>query len=136
MKITIDTNVLISGSFWTGTSNKILEQVENKEVELVLSKEIIEEFLEVLNYEEIKRKIMNNQLEIKRTIEKIISISTIIEPLEKFDVVKNDPDDNKVLECAVEGKVDYIISQDKHLLNLKEFNKIKIITPEEFCDKK
>ncbi|MDO8517056.1 MAG: putative toxin-antitoxin system toxin component, PIN family [Nanoarchaeota archaeon] len=133
MKITIDTNVLISGSFWAGASDKILEKIENKEIELFLSKDIIEEFSEVLDYEEIKNKIRDKGLELRRTIEKIISISTIIEPLEKFDIVEEDPDDNKILECAVEGKVNYIISQDKHLLKLKEFQDIKILTPEEFC---
>ncbi|MBU1198966.1 MAG: putative toxin-antitoxin system toxin component, PIN family [Nanoarchaeota archaeon] len=45
--------------------------------------------------------------------------------------MKNDPDDNKIIECALEGKADYIITQDKHLLDLK-FDKIKILTPREF----
>jgi len=132
MKITIDTNVLISGSLWKGASDKILERIENKEIELVLPKEIIEEFSEVLNYEEIQNKIKDKNLEMKRTLEKIISISTIVEPKLKFDTVKDDSDDNKILECAFEGKVDYIISKDNHLLNLKEVQGIKILTPEEF----
>jgi len=132
MKITIDTNVLISGSLWTGASDKILEKIENKEIDLILSNDIIGEFSEVLNYEEIKNKIIDKGLEIKRTVEKIISFSTIIEPSEKLDVITEDPDDNIILECAVEGNVDFIISQDKHLLNLKEFRGIKIITPSDF----
>ena len=132
MKITTDTNVLISSIFWNGDSNTILEKVQNKVIELVLSMQIINEFSEVLNYEEIKDKIKNKNLEMKRTVEKIIAISTIIEPIERLDIVKNDIDDNIVLECAVEGDVDYIITQDKHLLNIKEFRGIEIITPEEF----
>jgi uncharacterized protein len=132
MKITIDTNVLISGSLWKGASDKILEKVENKEIELILSKNIIEEFSEVLNYDEIKNKIRDKGLEIRRTVEKIVSISNTIEPLEKLKIITEDSDDNMVLECAVEGKVDFIITQDKHLLKLREFQEIKIITPEEF----
>lgn len=132
MKITVDTNVLISSSFWHGDSDRILNRVENKEIELVLSKEIIEEFIKVLNYEEILNKIMEKNLEMKRTIEKIISLSILVEPKEKFDIIQDDLDDNKILECAFEGKVDYIVSQDNHLLKLKEFHGIKIITPEEF----
>ncbi|MEK6935154.1 MAG: putative toxin-antitoxin system toxin component, PIN family [Nanoarchaeota archaeon] len=134
MKITVDTNVLISSSFWKGASDKILERIENQEVELILSKEIIEEFSQVLDYEEIKDKIKDKGLEIRRTVEKIISISTIVQPLEKLDIVKEDSKDNIILECAFEGKVDYIISQDNHLLRLKEFRGIKIITPEIFLD--
>lgn len=132
MKITTDTNVLISSTFWYGDSNRILEKVENNEVELILSKEIIKEFSEVLNYKEIKDKIKNKNLEINRTKEKIISLSTLVEPKLKFNEIKDDPDDNIILECAVEGNVDFIISQDKHLLKLKGFKEIKIITPEEF----
>ena len=67
-----------------------------------------------------------------RTIEKIASLSTIVEPHQQFTVVTDDPDDDRVLECAVEGKVDFVISNDKHLLKLKEFQGIGIVTPEEF----
>ena len=132
MKITVDTNVLISSTFWCGASDRIIEKVENKEIDLILSKEIIEEFVRVLGYEEIQQKIKDKNLEMRRTVEKIVSISIIIVPLQKLDVIKEDLDDNKIIECAVEGDVDYIVSQDNHLLNLKEFKGIKIVTPEEF----
>jgi len=69
------------------------------------------------------------------SVGKIISISKIVEPLEKLDVVKEDPDDNKILECAKEGKVDYIVTQDKHLLKLKSFEGIEILNPCEFLKK-
>lgn len=134
MRITVDTNVMVSSSFWDGASCRIMEIIENKEIELVISKDIIEEFLKVLEYEGIQQKIKDKNLEIKRTIEKIISISTVIEPSKKLDIIKEDPTDNKIIECAVEGNVDYIISRDKHLLKLKEFAAIKIIKPEEFLD--
>ncbi|MFH1711068.1 MAG: putative toxin-antitoxin system toxin component, PIN family [Nanoarchaeota archaeon] len=132
MKITLDTNVLISSSFWHGDSDRILSRVENKEIELVLSKEIIEEFIKVLNYKEILDKIREKNLKMKRTIEKIISLSVLVEPSEKFGVIQEDPDDNIILECASEGKVDFIVSQDMHLLKLGEFQNIKIVSPEEF----
>ena len=132
MRITADTNVLISATFWDGSSNKIIEKVENKEIELVLSKDIIKEFMDVLNYQEIQDKIKDKNLEMKRTVEKIVSISTIIEPMQELDVVKEDKEDNKIVECAIEGNVNYLISQDKHLLKLKNYKEVKIITPEEF----
>jgi 8-oxo-dGTP diphosphatase len=134
MRITVDTNVLVSSSFWQGDSNKILEKVENKELCLVLSNEIIKEFSRVLNYEEIQQKIRDKNLEMKRTIEKIISISEIIEPKTKINVLKEDPDDNIILECALEGRADYIVTQDNHLLKLGNFQNIKIITPEELMN--
>ena len=135
MRITPDTNILISATFWSGASDKIMTQVECGKSELVLSEEIIKEYSDVLEYKEIQDKIKDKGLELKRTVRKIISISIIISPKEKLDVIKEDPDDNKILECAVAGDVDYIISNDKHLLKLGQFNDILIITPEEFIDK-
>ena len=106
--------------------------MERKEIELILSKEIIEEFSRVLNYPEIQEKVKGKNLEMRRTVEKIISLSTIVEPVEKLMVVNDDPDDNKVLECAKGGNVDIIVSNDNHLLKLREFGKIRIVSPKEF----
>lgn len=53
------------------------------------------------------------------------------QPKQKFDVIKEDKDDNKFLEAAVEGKADYIVSGDKDLLRLENFMGIKIISPSE-----
>jgi uncharacterized protein len=97
-----------------------------------LSKDIIKEFIGVLNYEEIQDKIKDKNLEMQKTVEDILSISIIIEPQQKFDIIKDDVKDNIIIECAFEGKVDYIITNDKHLLKLKEFKNINIINPEEF----
>lgn len=51
-----------------------------------------------------------------------------------MNVVIDDSDDNKFIEAAVEGNADYIITQDKHLLKLKKFNQIKLITPKQFLE--
>jgi len=134
MKVVADTNVLISATFWCGDSDEILSKAECGELVLVLSKEILKEYASVLQYKEIKDKIKAKNLETLRTIQKIISIATIVNPLCKLDVVKDDPDDNKIIECAIEGEVDYIITQDKHLLKLKRFENIDIVTPKEFLD--
>ena len=134
MKVTVDTNVLISATFWYGDSNKIIELAEQKKIGLILSKEIIEEYKNVLDYEEIQERIKNKNLEMKQSVQKIISISKIIAPTRKINIVYDDPDDNKVLECAVSGNVDCIITKDKHLLKIKEFQGIKIVTPEEFLE--
>ena len=132
MKVTIDTNVLISGTFWTGDSFRILESVDKKEVKSVSSKKIIEEYYEVINSDEIIGKIEKKKLITHKITEKIIKNSELVEPRLEIDAVKDDPDDNKIIECAKEGKVDYIISQDEHLLGLKKFENIKILNPKDF----
>lgn len=131
-RITVDTNVLISATFWHGDSEKIIDKAENKEVTLVLSKEILEEYNKVIEYEEIKEKIKNKDLEMKKAMLKIGAISEIVDVNSKVDVVKDDPDDNKIIECAIDGNSEFIITKDRHLLKLKEYKGIKIFTPEEF----
>ena len=135
MKLTADTNTLVSATFWYGTSEKIISRAEAKELQLILSDEIIKEYAEVLEYEEIQDKIRDKKLSIIHTIQKIISISTIIEPKVKLDIIKDDPDDNRILECAAAGNVDCIVTNDKHLLKLKKYNDITIMAPDEFVEK-
>lgn len=133
IKITLDTNILVSGSFWSGASFKILNLIDRKEIILVLSKEILTEYDRVVRSEEIMEKIENKDLIVSKIVQRVIVNSVIVEPKEKIQVIKDDPSDNKFLECAREGQVDYLISNDKkHLLKLKEFEGIKIISPEEF----
>ena len=58
----------------------------------------------------------------------------LVETTSKLNIVKDDPTDNIVLECAVDGKVDYIVSGDGHLLKIKEFHGIKIFSPKLFLN--
>jgi uncharacterized protein len=134
MRITLDTNILISATFWRGESDTIIRKAESGKVELILSREILQEYVEVLDYKEIKNKIRDKKLDMQRTAEKIASISTIVSPKEKISIIKNDPSDNKILECAKAGHVKFIITNDKHLLTLNEFEGIKIVTPKEFLE--
>ena len=96
------------------------------DAKIFITKEILEEFSEVL-----QRDFKFNEKEINKIIEKILGFAVIFETKSKFDVVKEDPDDNKVLECAFDSGSEYIISYDTHLLKIKEFRNIKIIKPEE-----
>ena len=132
MRFVADTNVLISATFWKGDSFKIIEKVEDKEIELILSEAIIKEYNRVLNYEEIQEKIKDNSLDTRFVLEELIEMAVIVDPKKKLKVVKDDPDDDKFLETALEGNADYIVSQDKHLLKLKEFRGIKIVNEREF----
>jgi len=71
--------------------------------------------------------------QIKHTIEKIKARTILIQPKNKVSVIKENDDDNRILECAIEGTVQYLISGDrKHLLPLKEYQGTKIISPSDF----
>lgn len=135
MKVTLDTNVLVSGTFWTGGSFTILNSIDKNKFRNVTSKEIIQEYYEVINSDEIIDKIRDKKLRMLKIAHKVINNSEIVEPSLKIDIIKDDPDDNKILECAKAGKVDYIITNDNHLLKLKTFENIPILTPEQFIKK-
>ncbi|MEK6913288.1 MAG: putative toxin-antitoxin system toxin component, PIN family [Nanoarchaeota archaeon] len=79
----------------------------------------------------LKRDFLYNKEEIENILEKFLQFLTLINPTQQVDIIKEDIEDNKIIECAVESKADYILSYDKHLLNMKEYKGTKIIKPEE-----
>ncbi|MFH1247196.1 MAG: putative toxin-antitoxin system toxin component, PIN family [Candidatus Micrarchaeota archaeon] len=135
MKVVLDTNVLISATFWYGEASNIVELVHNRKIICFTSKALLEEYNSIVHSEEIVEKIQEKHLAIKSSLIKALEIFQVVEPKRKIDCIKDDPDDNRVLECAVEAQVDCIITYDKyHLLKLKEFEGIKIISPTEFLE--
>src|SRR3989344_6691488 len=133
MKVVLDTNVLVSATFWSGPSFRIMQLVDKGKLELILSKDILKEYYSVVRSNEILEKITTvQQLAIAGAIQKILLKAKIIEPKIKLNVVNADPDDNIIIEAAVEGGADVIVSQDKHLTDLVAYGNIKILKPIEF----
>lgn len=128
MRLIIDTNVFVSGIFWEGNfCSQIIDKWKSKEFELVSSVEILGEFVKTLR--NFKIQIPDEMIEEWRNL--IIENSIIVEPTIKLNVIEDDSNDNKFLEAGISGKANLIISQDKHLLKLKEYQGIKIVSPEE-----
>jgi putative PIN family toxin of toxin-antitoxin system len=128
MKVVIDTNVFVSGIFWKGESNRVLIHWKEGRITLIISAAIIAEFIKVMN----DFKIQLPQDLFKEWLNMILRNSIMVEPKEKISAVKDDFNDNKFIEAAIAGDVEYIISQDKHLLKLEAYRNIKIVKPEEF----
>ena len=128
MKTVLDTNVFISGIFWKGASNKVILNWKEGKFTIITSLEAVSEIIKVLK--DFKIKLSDDM--IKEWVDLIVRNSIIVEPKEKISIIKDDSKDNIFIETAVAGSVDYIVSQDNHLLKLREFRGIKIITPEEF----
>ena len=128
MKAVLDTNIFVSGIFWTGTPNKIILSWRKGKFILVSSLGTISEVIKILKDFKIR---LSDEL-FDEWIDLIVKNSILVEPGEKLKIVFEDPNDNIFIETAVAGKADYIVTQDKHLLKIKEFRKIKIIAPEEF----
>ena len=130
MRVVLDTNVFISGIHWTGASEKILRAWMNKDFQLISSLQIIEELVRIL----MGFKVPLDPDDISWWENLVLENSIIVIPTEKVNVVKDDHDDDKFIEAALEGKAEYIVSQDKHLLKMKEYRGIKILHPDEFLE--
>lgn len=127
MKIAIDTNFLVSATQWDySVGHKLLQKLIRNNVGIFTTKEILDEFAEVL-----KRDFLYTEEEVQNLLEIVLQFLTLVTPNKKIDIVKEDLEDNKIIECAIESKSDFILSYDKHLLKLKEYQGIKIVRPEE-----
>lgn len=127
-KVVVDTNVFVSGLTFTGKPREVLDLVWRGDIEAYISSFILGELEEIL-----KKDFHWNKDQIVYTIEKIKKKTILVLPKNKVSVIKEKDSDNRILECAIEGKVQCIISGDKkHLLPLKEYQGIKILSPAEF----
>jgi len=129
MKTVFDTNVLVSALITTGRARKLFLKAVEGQIQLVLSKGILEEFTEVSGDPRISKYVDREDvaafLDILRCKAKIVRIKS------KFHIVKEDPTDDVILRTAIDGKADCIVSGDRHLLSLGTFRGIRIVTVHE-----
>ncbi len=127
----LDTNVWISALLWSGPPNDILRIGESKRVVLVASPSIVEEAREVLARPKFAPRIAALETSVGELVESLLTIAEVIaEPITE-PVIAADPDDDRVLACAVAGKARWIVSGDAHLLALKRHKRIAILAPSE-----
>lgn len=133
LRVAADTNTIISAPLSEeGNPAKIFELILLEEISNFTSREIIAEVIEVFNRDKIKSKL--SPIKINFILKNFKKFSKLVKPNIKLNVIKEDTDDNKILECAVTANVNYIISGDSHLLNLKNYKNIKIVSPKEFFE--
>ncbi|MEK7083484.1 MAG: putative toxin-antitoxin system toxin component, PIN family [Patescibacteria group bacterium] len=134
-RVVIDTNVLISGIIQkSGFPFKVVKLWEDEVIVLITSIATIEEAERVLNYPKIRKRYALTNDDISRTVSNLLKYSVLVEDPPIPNVIEQDPDDNKILATALAGKADYIISGDMHLLTLKNYRGIEIVTPKRFCE--
>lgn len=134
IRAVIDTNVLISGLFGIkdSPSAQILSAIRTQRIILVTSPVIVGEIEEVMNRERIVKHTKMTKDERTDFLDKLIERSDVTAGKQLLQLVGRDIKDDKFLACAFEAKADYIITGDKDLLVLKEYEGIKIVTPREF----
>jgi uncharacterized protein len=128
VRVVVDTNVLVSGILSGGIPYKIIELWKNGEIEVCYASKILREYNRVLSYPKFK-------LPLSVIADLLVFITESGKKIElktKINVIKEDPFDNVFLSCAVDSNCQFVITGDKHLLNLQEFRNIKIVLPRQF----
>ena len=127
IRAVLDTNVLVSAVISDGKSRELLTRGIANQFSIVTSDLIVKELIRVLK----RPKFKTSEDEIDRIVRALITSAEIVIVKSKLEVVKQDPKDNIIVETAYDGNADIIVSGDRHLLELKTFKRIKIMTIEE-----
>lgn len=127
-RVVIDTNVFISGLNFAGRPSEVLELLIKGEIEVFISPFILAELERIL-----RDRFEWKTEQLHRVLNRIKTKTILVHPKIRISVIKEKDDDNRILECAVEAKVEYLVSGDrKHLLPLREYQGVKILSPAEF----
>jgi len=132
LHIVLDSVVAVSAFLTDGVTSDLLSQCQEK-VYLYTAEEILQEICQVLLE---KPHIRNRYRYSDNTVEVFINylrnISTVVVQLPDIRIIERDPKDDMIISCAVAASADYIVSRDRHLLDLGNYQQIQIVTPEDF----
>ena len=131
LKVVMDTNVFVSGVFFSGPPYKILQAWQSGEFELVVSSEILDEYRrvgEILAEE-------HPSIDLSPILNFVIEHAKVYKSVKLKEPVCEDPDDDKFIACALSSGSRIIISGDKHLLKVSGYQGIEILKPRDFVDR-
>jgi putative PIN family toxin of toxin-antitoxin system len=131
VKVVLDTNVVVSGIFFSGPPREILQSWSRGKIQLLITSEIFEEYQRVaaeLNQE-------YPSIEIRQMLELILVGSELVVAAPLPRPICNDPDDDKFFDCAAAGGVPIIVSGDRHLLKASGAHGITVVTPRYFKER-
>lgn len=131
MIATLDTNVLVSGTLFSGVPGHIIDAAVDRRFTLALSPAILHEYANVLS----RDKLGLSADAVAVLVGDMESHSLIVYPTNAHQIVAEDPDDDAIIDCAVAASADIIVSGDRHLIDLKEIQGIPVITPAMFAEK-
>lgn len=131
LKVVLDTNVFVSGVFFSGPPYQILQAWQSGEFELVVSQEILDEYRRVGEILAGERP----AIDLDPILNFVIERAKVYESVKLKEPVCEDPDDDKFLACALASGSRVIISGDKHLLKVSGYEGIKVLKPREFVDR-
>jgi len=133
--VVLDTNVWISGILWSGLPHEIIALAERGEIGVASSAPLLEELFDVLSREKFRPHLAAAGIDAIALRERVLALAQMYIVRHVVTVITADPPDNAVLACALAANADAIVSGDDHLLVLKRFRDIPILTPHRFLAK-
>jgi uncharacterized protein len=130
VKAVLDTNVVLSAILFGGKPRQILEAALGGTIKICISGPTIAELETVLQ----RAKFGFSSQMVQTIISEITAIAEWIEPHRHREFIIDDPEDNKFLDCAIEGKVDYLVSGDHHLLAIGKCEGMQVVKPDGFLE--
>lgn len=131
MKVILDTNVLVSGIFFSGTPYRILRAWRDGKIQIVLSPEILDEYRRVGEILAVE----HPNIDLKPILDYVVRNAEVYNAAPLPESVCEDPDDDKFLACALASESTVIVSGDKHLLKVSGYRNIVILKPRDFIDR-
>lgn len=128
MRLVLDTNTTISGLLWHGTPGKLIDAAHAKSILLYTSTALLTELRGVITREKFTKQLESRELSAIDLFDGYASLATRVVPAIIPPTILNDPADDAVLACAIGAKAEFIVSVDRHLLDLKEHQGIRIVT--------
>ncbi len=129
IRIVLDTNVIVSALVFGGTPRGVLELAEAGQCQFFYSEPIQTEVRRVLS-----EKFEWPQAMLREVLPVLWSMGELVVPRTTVDAVPDDPDDNRILECAVEAQAQVVVSGDHHLLAVQKYKSVSIVTPRQFIE--
>ena len=127
----MDTNVLVSALIAEGPPARVLGLCWTGEVEFVISEATLAELEDVLGRSRLEPRLRRRRADVGEFIRRFEKLAKMVEPTETL-ALSDDPDDNRVLEAAVAGEADYLVTGDDDLVRLREVRGTRICTPAQF----
>jgi putative PIN family toxin of toxin-antitoxin system len=132
IRVVLDTNTLISALLFSGTASRLVPLWQSRRITVLVSKEILQEYLRVLAYP----KFQLGDHEIRALVEEeLLPFAETVRVRRRLAVVRRDPEDDKFLECAVAGRAEYLVTGDRDLRELGSYRGITILTVGEFLER-
>ncbi|MFN9478223.1 MAG: putative toxin-antitoxin system toxin component, PIN family [Betaproteobacteria bacterium] len=130
-RLVLDTNVALAGLLWGGPPRRLLQAAGAGAIELAASQELLDELARVLAYPKFAKRMASGGAAPTAWLQSYAALVEMTPAAAISPTVAGDPDDDRVLACALAARADIVVSGDAHLLNFKHFHGIPIMTPRE-----